>query len=364
MKMIYLISRARRCGPVNQALNILTGMKLNGSVESMLVTISPELEDNSWLERFKDNGIDVFSLDSPIKKTLCSIPKLKRFLKENNIDIIHSSGFRANLISALMPKKYIKISTQRCSPYYIAEKLPSILQPFIRSIYLKIIRRLNKNVACSEALADIFDKEYGMKIPYVQNGVNTDFFKPIKSPDKEDLCKKLNLDPNKRKYLILGSFQPRKNNSMAVRVFNKFTDKNAQFIFVGSGPELENLKLESTNQNTIFIGRTDNPIHYLQTADILISCSLSEGLPNSVLEAMSCGLPCILSDIEPHRELIEDLGIGLLFNVNNDIELEKAIIESLDWNINDMCAKAREIALTHFDRKIIAKNYEDIYKSI
>ena len=63
---------------------------------------------------------------------------------------------------------------------------------------------------------------------------------------------------------------------------------------------------------------------YLQAADIFISTAVSEGLPNTVLEALSSGLPCILSDIGPHREIIEkNVGAGKLFKLRDSVELSK-----------------------------------------
>ena len=360
MKVVYLISRARICGPVNQALNILNGLRLNGHTEGTLVTLAPEIEGNSWINRFEEDGINTFSLKQSLIRTFFCIPKLRRYLKENNIDIIHSSGFRANFVSWLMPAKYIKVSTQRSSPADIPEKFPKIFRPLVEWVYLKIIKQIPHNVACSKSLANIFLKEYGMDIPYVQNGVNSDFFKPLDTQLKILQREELNLPTDKKIYLILGSLNKRKNNEMMIRVANNLSGLPITFLFVGSGPEEAHLKGLVRNPNILFTGTTKNPLKYLQVADILVSCSLAEGLPNTVLEGMACGLPCILSDIGPHRELIEDTEAGILFDLNNDNSLLKAIEESYNWD-NLKSNKSREIALLKFDRKITAQNYEDIY---
>jgi hypothetical protein len=55
--------------------------------------------------------------------------------------------------------------------------------------------------------------------------------------------------------------------------------------------------------NIHFVGQIADPSDELRQADILISASKSEGMPNSVLEAISYGLHCFLSDIYPHRYL-------------------------------------------------------------
>lgn len=361
LNMIYLISRARVSGPVNQGLNILNGMKINGRINSSLVTISPEIATNSWLYKFKDDEISTFSLNTPLWKIFFCINKFKKFLNDNNIDIIHSSGFRANFISVLMPKKFFKISTQRCSPQDIGEKFPPILRGFLSYLYIKLIKKINVNVACSKSLRDIYQKKYNMAIPFVQNGVNTEMFHPVNEEKKKQLRAELDIQIGKKTFIILGSLRSRKNNELAINVINELRDIDAQFLIVGDGPERNKLEHLAQNPNIKFIGHTPNPLKYLQASDILISCSLAEGLPNTVLESLSCGIPCILSNIDPHRELIDNTEAGIIFDLKDRKSLKNAILSALNWDVSKQHV-SRHLAISRFDRKVIANNYEAIYR--
>ena len=63
----------------------------------------------------------------------------------------------------------------------------------------------------------------------------------------------------------------------------------------------------------------------MKASDFYISASKSEGMPNSVLEALQFELPVILSNIEPHKE-INSLGkIGVVFENNNENDLVNKI---------------------------------------
>lgn len=362
IKSIYLVSRAKRTGPINQAFNILSGHKLNGNICSQLVTISPEKENSTSIDQFLENGINTYSLNLSAWKFFFAIPKLRKFLRQNDIDIIHSSGFRANLLSAFMPHRYKKISTQRCSPADIAEKMPKFIRPVIEKIYVKIVHRIDCNVACSEALSEVFKKKYKITMPFVQNGVNCDKFKPIEKEGKEKYRKELGIKPGEKLFIILGGIHKRKNNEMAIRVLNELHHLNAIFMIIGDGPERLSLQEQVINDKIIFTGRTKEPVKYLQTADALISCSRAEGLPNSVLEALSCGTPCILSDIGPHKELIENTKAGTIFDLNDDETLRRCICDAINWT-DEPSKVAREIALQKFDRRIVARNYENLYKN-
>ena len=71
---------------------------------------------------------------------------------------------------------------------------------------------------------------------------------------------------------------------------------------------------------------------FFNETDILLSSSTTEGLPNSVLEALSNNIPCILSDIDQHNDIYEGIDTlkNLIFKNNKSIELIKCIKYLID----------------------------------
>ena len=349
-------------GPINQGLNILIGMRMNGRVDSSFVTIAQEEPDASWLGRFKEAGIDIAQFNIPLWKSLLAIPKLRKYVQEKRVVIIHASGYRAVFIAMLARTKAKIVITQRCHPNESVEKFPKFIQPVFNSFYLWMIRRVDSVVACSKSIQHILNTEFNMEAECVQNGVNTDFFVPSTIPLKEQLRKELNLPLDKTLYLVLGSLRGRKNNSLVVDAFKRIGLSNAVAVIVGDGPEEEMLKnMAQGFSNIMMVGSTKTPVKYLQACDILVSASLAEGLPNTVLEALSCGLPCILSDIEPHKELIEGTGAGLIYTRHSVEELCKCILASKEWNLSKKSMIAREIAVNNYGVKSLAAKYEVVY---
>lgn len=365
MNTIYFVSRAKTSGPINQGLNILTGMKQNGRVHSTFVTLSPEVAEDSWLYRYKEAGISITQFNEPFWKTLFAIPKLRRFVKDNAIDVIHASGFRVCFVALFAHTKAKIVVTQRCNPNEIAERYSPALQPFFNALYLWLIKKMDVIVACSKSIQKILINDYCINAECVQNGVNTDFFKPLSKGEKQQLRKHLNLPVDKRVYLVLGSFRHRKNNGLIVEAFKRLNLKDSVVVFVGRGPEEEMLKERAKDfESIIFVGHTNTPINYLQAADILISASMAEGLPNTVLEAMSCGLPCVLSDIGPHEEIVEGTEAGTIFNKNSVDELCSCICDVSSWNLEEKSKIARNVAVENFGIKSLAAKYESIYKEV
>lgn len=365
MNTIYLISRAKCTGPINQANNILTGMKKNGRVNSSLVTLAPEDESKTWLNRFVANDINIFQMNQPLWKTWYCIRLLRKYVKEHHIDVIHSSGFRATFVSLFAGKNVKMVITQRCHPSEIVEKFPTMLQPFFTSLYMCMIKKMDAIVACSKSLQSLILEDYNLSVSCVQNGVNTETFFPVTHEQKNTLRKELGIANDKRVYLILGSLRDRKNNKLLISATKQKKWTNIEFIVVGDGPEKDELVNMAQDCPMIkFAGLTTTPLKYLQASDVLVSCSLAEGLPNTVLEALACGLPVILSDIGPHKELIEGTNAGLIFDRTSSSDLCRSIDESLTWDINEKGECARNVAEDNFSIRKLAENYEHIYNMV
>ena len=362
MEVIYLITHAKQTGPVNQALNILTGLNRIKGVHASLLTLEPENNENTWLQRFRDNNIDVVQFNLPKWNVLRCVTKLKKFINEQRVEVIHSSGYKADFISLFVRRKAVTVSTQRSLPTEVVEKLPKIIRPVLEKVHLSIIKKMDIVVACSKSLQKVFVEQYGMNVFAVQNAVNTDFFTPVHEENKIELRKELGLPIEKKIYLVLGSLRERKNVGLIIDAFKETDNKNIQLLIVGAGPDKNELVKKASNDNRIlFTGVTDKPKKYLQASDFLVSSALAEGLPNTVLEALSCGLIPILSDIEPHKELVENTVVEHIFERRSKEGLKSMLVDSLTWNMDDQSKGARQVALHAFGIDLLAKNYMDIY---
>jgi len=365
MEVIYLLSKALQTGPVNQALNILIGLNKVEGVHAILVTLEPEVEGHSWLERFKNNGIEIVQLNGSAIGTSRCVRKLKSIIKERSIDVVHSSGFHVDFVNMQLRHVVKTVSTQRCNPDEIVEMFPKWIRPPFEKLHLSIIKRIDRVVACSKSVQRVFTEDYNLPVDAVQNGVNTDFFKPSTNEEKLALRKKLNLTTDKTIYLVLGGLIPRKNVGLIINAFKSVDNPNIQLVIVGAGASGNELKsLAEKDERIIFTGSTSTPIKYLQASDILISSALAEGLPNTVLEALACGLPCILSDIDPHKEIFETKVVGSMFDRYSETELAARIIDSQEWDVLEMSKEARQLAESQFGLSILAKKYVDCYRSI
>jgi glycosyltransferase involved in cell wall biosynthesis len=101
----------------------------------------------------------------------------------------------------------------------------------------------------------------------------------------------------------------------------------AQFVIVGEGPLCGQLQQQVSQASLTgvvrLVGLQSDVLPYLASADVGVLTSHSEGSSNSVLEYMAMGLPTVVSDIPPNRELVE----GVFFVPGDVASLAEALVE-------------------------------------
>jgi len=184
-----------------------------------------------------------------------------------------------------------------------------ILSPVIRNIW----KNADILIANSEGLkkrAQKFEDRYAIEI--IENGVDNQFFAPLKAREETDTIKILfvsRLIEGKGLQYIIPDMK-----RVSDEVCEK-TGKKVKLVIVGDGPYREVLEEIAKNHDcsgfVSFEGRKDKEQvrQYYQKADVFVLPSLSEGMPNVVLEAMACGLPIVMTPCEGSKELVTDNGI-------------------------------------------------------
>lgn len=116
-----------------------------------------------------------------------------------------------------------------------------------------------------------------------------------------------------------------------------------------------------------YLGERSDVISVLEDADCVVLPSYREGLPKSLLEAMSCGKPVIATDIPGCRSVVLDNKNGFLVPVKNPHILAEKMIEMINLDFatrTKMGQVGRTLVLEKFDQKIIIRNYLDLMNKI
>ena len=361
--IVYLCSDLKRVGPTRQTLNIICNA--NNSLRNVMVLTLFDEPVNSMKNSFVQKGIRCESLRLNRNNLLLAVVKLVAFLKKNKIRFIHSYGVKPDILLYIV-SKFIHVPyviTQRCIPI---EDYPVRMQKIVGTVMAKIhmfvLKRAKHVVACSKHLHDVMRSDYGFEnITYVQNGVDVDFFA---KKDKIKLRRILNLPEQGRIFVSTGLFLERKHNDEIIRAFEEMNDEHLFLVMLGDGPLFEFLKKKYSNcRNIVFCGLVSNVVDYLSASDCFVSASDSEGLPNAVLEALSCGCPVILSKIPQHKEILEVLpSCGMLFSLH-DVENLKECMRLFCLQSTQFGNTAVKLASSPFTMKAMGMGYRRFYET-
>lgn len=360
---IYLVSFLSPSGPINQALNLLAGFDKR-EVNAIIVTLFSEKKE-SWIDRFKDAGIEVIQLKSTSFAIISARRELIKIIKERKIAIVHASGVRAVIIASLLPDNVKTVITARSHMADLEEMRSPFVNKIMQFVFKTALKRITRLTSCSKSLASDLYLECGLNFKPIPNGVDTDKFFMINHKGKQILKSKLEIPFNKIIFISCAVLCPRKNMSLIINSFNYLKRNDYILLIVGEGEEKDKLQeLAKNNPNIIFTGKRNNVQEYYQVSDIFISSSLAEGLPNSVLEAMACGLPCILSKIGSHEEILDYANdAGMLLSLDKKLWTEE-IEKAFTWDLEKRSQIARNLIDNHLSKQIMAKEYTNLYLSI
>ena len=317
-------------------------------------------------------GISVYrvrfipSYPSPFKLHGLFMNKLFKSI-EANFDLIHVHGLNLPVIHTSLPVIFTSHGTVKNdidnmpikSFHFLVVKL---LRNQLFNLEKEVIENADVITAVSHSCAKELKKEHiiNTEIAVVNNGVDTNSFIPGKNKKKENYI------------LYTGRLETRKGLIDLIESAKYVCRESAdiKFILTGKGTIKKYLERRINDfglkKNFYFAGFVDRSklLEYYQNATIYVLPSYYEGLPTTLLEAMSCGIPLIATDVEGSSELITDGKTGLLAPPRDPERLAEAILRLLDDEElrERISINARKHVVNNYDWAIITDKIEEAYK--
>lgn len=364
IKVLYVLSTLERCGPVNVLYEIVRNIDLE-LFDINILTLSPEPKDSRY-EEFIKLGVKVTSIGlSRLQLLLNMGKKLKEIVKSINPYIIHSHGYRADLLSGRYLMGYKRVNTiHNYAPYDYKMQYGKVLGAYMAKRHVNALSKLDYPIACSQFIKNKLE-QHNIKVDAVQNGIDKDKYSVATKEEKLVLKKKLGLATKKLTIVSVGALIDRKDPLTVLKGFNESKLKDEmQLVLVGEGPLFEQCKAKNL-QSVILTGKVNNVHEYLKAADVFISASKAEGLPMAVLEAMASGLMLILSDIEPHKELAgNNSAISQIFKLGDTEELSNIINSISKTDLSSISLKVRQQLELNFSSEVMSNKYTKVYRNI
>lgn len=312
-------------------------------------------------EEIQKNNIPLYNLNLKSKYDLSGIFKIIKLVKKEKPDIVHVRLFPAILfvaIASLLLSKNIQFIEEETSPYNHrrSSKIFKLLDKFIYSRYTKIICVSQQTQDSLLAWLPQLNK----KSIVIPNAIPIPNFIPTNYPQKIDA-------------LFVGRLEKVKNANILLEAINllKFKyQKQIKVAIAGDGPlrkDLEEMvKKLKIDENIEFLGIRKDIDKLMFSSKMLVLPSKWEGLPITILEAMSRKLPVIATSVGGIPEVIENYKEGILIPPENPKELAKAINKLLDnKNLREELAEnAYKKIKENYSIEQYAEKILDLYKQL
>lgn len=312
-----------------------------------------------------DKGCKIFKFREPAENYAEYFRELKKLMSQYRYTAVHAHTMFSIGWVMLAAKQMgipVRVSHAHSALVDNASFLKRIYESVMRSLILKYSTDL---VACGEkAGARLYgEKVYKERGTLILNGIDTEKFR-FRQQTRDDLRKKLNLQT---KFVIghTGRLVDVKNQSFLIDLMPEILKQkeNAVLLLIGDGEDREMLeeRVKSLNleDKVIFAGMITNVEDYLNVMDVFAFPSWYEGMPLSIIEVQSNGLPCVISDTVPRDVFLTDLIKPL------SLESEKSLwIETiLNSHRTDKTDYPAELKKAGFDAQTAMEKVYSLYEN-
>ena len=308
-------------------------------------------EGGEYLTRLENAGLDVrtYKIGSSVKN-LWILYKDIKYLRP---DVVHCWLYYADAIGGI----FAKISHVKKIIWGLHNGEVSCRFPVVKKLngFLSYVIP-TRIIAVSKAAKEYHAKYYKyslQKIDVIYNGVDLGRFKPNQTVRKT-WREKMGVECNTVLVGMIARVVPEKNHDMLISAIKTLVQRGLDIKCVLVGMGVERLKLD--DQYFISFEHIENVNVIMNALDVNILCSRSEGFGNVVAEAMACGVPSIVSNIEPLRSIVRGVGFVIEKDVleQNGDDVAQCICSVYSLMKNDRIAWEK---LKRANRKTCTEKY-------
>lgn len=364
-------------GSAIQAFNLSKHLRELG-LSPMIV--SANLTDSPAYEEY--DGIPVHRIPVASSREL-KIPSfwvsLSRFMlaRRHEFDVVHAHGTlqhgSASLAGRLLGKPSI-LKVAMANSDIAFERQGRVRGALNRFMVGKFSRYIATTREIQSELA-----ERGLdtgRVRLVTNGVDTDTYCALGEAEKRALRERLSL-PAGPLVSYVGIINRRKNVDGVLRIWHNAVKAGApgHLLLIGPMPDSEAAFLAELkayiDQNGLatrvtFVGAQQSAAPFLQASDIFLFPSRQEGMPNSVLEAMACNLPVLVSGAAGTTSVVTDNVTGFTIELSDEAGFSSKLLRlTQDEPLRQRMGRGgRQFIEAHYSLRTIATQYVSIYKEL
>ena len=373
-------------GATHSAIRLARGLRERGvDVEFIVEDLGPEWRDGGTYDGFP---VRSFPVTNPGKKRkLNGFLSLRRYLRERRgqYDLFHvHGGPYMNLLLAWQAGKWLRCPTMMKMTLDGWDTPDGVAKARHGWWALPLFNRLDGVVAMTSGQAEKC-RAWNIKgrVEVIPNGVDTDHFIPLPASEKAALRQSMHLPVDRPIMAYAGYLGDVKGTDILFKTWDRLrqTIPDLQLLLIGNYMGDTNMSASldaflerhgidpalARHPSVHQTGKLDSVVRGLQYADVFVFASRQEGFGTVQIEAMACGLPCVVNDLPGVSCDIyptEEVGYRI---ADNRVEGFVAVLENL-FASPDTARRvgqaARERAVHHFSVASVAARYLDFYNQL
>jgi N-acetyl-alpha-D-glucosaminyl L-malate synthase BshA len=311
--------------------------------------------------------------------TLALASKIVEVSQYEGLDLLHVHYAVPHATSAYLARQVLGrkapriVTTLHGTDITLVGSDPSFL-PITRFSIVQSDGVTTPSLYLREATYERLEVPSSLPIEVIPNFVDTERYKPGPRQNLNELCGTALLATEGQRPAVLvhvSNFRPLKRVDDVVRIFARVErERPAVLLLVGDGPERSRVEALARQLGlggrVIFVGKMLSFVEMLQSSDVFLMPSESESFGLAALEALSCGVPVVASDVGGIPEVVPDGEVGFLAPVGDVAAMAERVLRILaDPDLHARLSRAaRDRALGHYGLQPAIDRYEAHYEKV
>lgn len=348
MRILLLTTRSCLGGAQSVVMNLANRLCANNEVA--VAAGVDDGEDASFLWSLLSPSVRQYKIRSLVKKVSLSKDikaacEIRRIYKEFEPDVVHLHSSKASVLGRIvLPANKLIYTVHGFDTIRVANRKFLLLERILQYRCRFIVGVSNYDYD------NLISEKIKHHVSVIYNGLSV----PVLDKEKEQNL----FSNNKKNILSIARVSPPKRLDLFIQIARQLREYN--FVWIGNLTPIE-----GTPDNCHFVGNIPNAGAYCKNADLFVLVSDYEGLPMTIIEAMSHGLPIISSDVGGVHEIVKN-GVNGFIVPNDSREfvdrIKKVLYDKKLYSKMSQASKMSYDQTLTVDKMVLS--YCDLYKQI
>jgi glycosyltransferase involved in cell wall biosynthesis len=320
--------------------------------------------------QLRQEGVKVYCRQQTSSLDMGLILWMSRIIREEKVQVVHAHMYQAfehSVPAALISRRAKVVYTVHGRLYPEKRLLQRRIMYPLWSLGVDRFVSISEKTRSSMAYYDFHPEK---RIDVIHNGI--EISPDVDSSDIKAMRISLGLDENSRILGTAARLEDIKNIPMMLRAMKRVLNihPHSYLLVAGDGSKLQDLKQYSEeldiSRHVLFLGLRNDLRRIYPLFDVFLLSSFTEGISVSLLEAMSYGIPAVVTDVGGNSEVVFDGETGYLVPSDDDAAMAEKIMELLDNKERavKLGCNGRDRAQQHFSFTGMMEEYTNMYRSL